>query len=110
LRAAEREETIANVLAETALATPGNLESARLRLSRTLQQYPGDSGLVNRLKSLECTIAEKRKWDQRQKHLRRLTDLQTAFEREEDPAQAGKYVRLSQSAATAYAAEPNSKV
>ena len=106
VRAAEREETIAGVLTETALAKPDDLERARQRLTRILEQYPEDSGLVNRLKSLESTIAEKRQWDERQRHLKQLTDLQAALQREEDPAEAAKYVRLSEAVAAPYGAEP----
>jgi len=106
VRAAEREETISNVLAETALAKPADLERARIRLTRTLEEYPGDSGLLNRLKSIESTIEEKRKWDQRQRHLKKLTDLQAALQSEDEPSQAGKYVRLSETVAAPYGAEP----
>jgi hypothetical protein len=106
VRAAEREETIANVLAETALAKPGDLERARIRLTRTLEEYPGDRGLLNRLKSIESTIEEKRKWDERQEHLKKLTDLQAALQSEDEPSQAGKYVRLSETVAAPYGAEP----
>ncbi len=106
VRAAEREEIVANVLAETALAQPDDLERARERLTRTLERYPHDSGLVNRLKSIESTIADKRKWEERQRHLKQLTDLAAALQREDDPAQAGKYVRLSEAAAIPYGAEP----
>jgi hypothetical protein len=106
VRAAEREETIANVLAETALARPADLERAHTRLIRTLEEYPGDSGLLNRLKSIESTIEEKHKWDQRQRHLKKLTDLQAALQSEDEPSQAGKYVRLSETVAAPYGAEP----
>jgi tetratricopeptide (TPR) repeat protein len=105
-RAAEREETIANVLAETALAKPGDLARAHIRLTRTLEEYPGDSGLLNRLKSIESTIEEKRQWDERQRHLKKLTDLQAALQSEDEPSQAGKYVRLSETVAAPYGAEP----
>jgi hypothetical protein len=106
VQAAERKETIANVLAETALAKPDDLERARERLTRILVQYQDDSGLLNRLKSIESTIEAKRKWDERQKHLKKLTDLRDALQREEDPAEAGKYVRLSETLAVSYSAEP----
>lgn len=91
VRAAEREETIANVLEETALAKPADLGRARERLVRTLEEYPGDSSLANRLKSIESTIEDKRKWDERQKCLKKLTDLRDAMQRETDPAAFGKY-------------------
>jgi hypothetical protein len=106
VQAAECEETIANVLAETALAKPDDLERARDRLTRTLEQYQDDSGLLNRLKSIKSTIEEKRRWDERQKHLKKLTDLRDSLQREENPAEAGKYVRLSETLAVPYSAEP----
>jgi hypothetical protein len=106
VRAAERQETIGNVLGETALAKPDDLRRARERLTRTLEQYPDDGGLMNRLKSIDSTIEEKRKWDERQKQLRKLMGLRAALEREEDPAEAGKYVGLSETMAAPYGAEP----
>ena len=106
VKAAEREETIANVLEETALAKPADLGRARERLMRTLEQYPEDTGLANRLKSIESTIEDKRKWDERQKCLKKLADLRNAMQREEDPAQLGKYVTQSEALAAAYSAEP----
>lgn len=105
VRAAERAETIANVLEETALAKPSELAGARERLMRALEQYPEDAGLANRLKSIESTIEEKRKWDQRQKCLKKLTDLRAAMQRETDPAQAGKYVPQAEALAAPYIAE-----
>jgi len=106
IKAAEREETIANVLAETALAKPAELERARDRLRRTLDQYPDDAGLAARLKSIESTIDDKRKWDERQKCFKKLTDLRDALQRETDTAQAGKYMPQSEALAGAYGADP----
>ena len=106
VKAAEREETIANVLAETALAKPAELGRARERLHKTLTSYPDDSSLSNRLKSIEATIEDKRKWDERQKCLKKLTDLRDAMQREEDPAEAPKYIPQSEALAAAYSADP----
>jgi tetratricopeptide (TPR) repeat protein len=106
VKAAEREETIANVLEETALAKPAELGRARERLIRTLEQYPEDAGLANRLKSIEATIEDKRKWDERQRCLKKLTELRDAMQREEDPAQAGKYIPQGEALAAPYSAEP----
>lgn len=108
-QAAEREETIANVLAETALAKPAALGRARERLLRTLEQYPDDLALLNRLKSIECTIEEKRKWDERQKCLKKLGELRDSMQREVDPAHAGKFVAQSETLAAAYIDEPEFK-
>jgi PEGA domain len=105
VRAAEREEVISNVLAETALAKPAELGRARERLQRTLERYPDDSGLQNRLVSIESTIEEKRKWDERQKCLKKLTDLRDSLQREEDPAQVGKFIAMGETLAAPYAAE-----
>jgi hypothetical protein len=106
VQAAEREETIANALAQTALAKPADLGRARERLSRTLEQYPEDAGLANRLRSIESTIEDKRKWDDRHKCLKKVTDLRDALQREVDPAQAAKYVPQIEALAARYAAEP----
>jgi len=105
VRAAERAETIGNVLAETALAKPEDLDRARERLIKTLSQYPDDSGLATRLKSIESTIEEKRKWDDRQKQLKELAKVREALQREADPVAAGKYVPLSEGVAGAYIAD-----
>jgi hypothetical protein len=106
VRAAEREETIANVLEETALAKPADLGRARERLVRTLEEYPGDLSLANRLKSIESTIEDKRKWDERQKCLKKLTDLRDAMQRETDPAAVAKYTPQAEALAAPHAAEP----
>lgn len=105
VKAAERAETIANVLEETALAKAAELGRARERLIRTLEQYPEDAGLASRLKSIESIIEDNRKWDERQKCLMKLTDLRDAMQREEDPAQAGKYVPQSEALAAAYSGD-----
>ena len=105
VRAAEREETIANVLEETAMAKPADLDRARERLIRTREQYPDDANLANRLKSIETTIEEKRKWDDRQKCLKKLTDLREAMQRVTDPAQFGKYVAQSEAIAAPYSSD-----
>ena len=106
VEAAEREETIANVLEETAMAKPAELDRARERLIRTLDQYPGDSSLTNRLKSIESTIEDKRKWDDRQKCLKRLVDLRDSLQRETEPAEVGKYVAQCEALAGSYLGEP----
>ena len=106
VRAAEREETIANVLEETAMPKPADLGRARERLLRTLEQYPQDSNLANRLKSIESTIEDKRKWDDKQKCLKKLTDLREAMQRETDPAQVGKYIPQGEALAAPYSGEP----
>jgi len=106
IAAAERAETIANVLSETALAKPAELERARDRLTRTLELYPNDIGLSSRLKSIESTIEDKRKWDARQKRLKKLTDLRAALQGEEDPSQVGQYVPLSETLAGPHSSEP----
>lgn len=105
VRAAEREETISNVLEETALAKPAELSRARERLTRTLEQYPDDSNLTNRLKSIETTIEDKRKWDERQKGLKKLTDLRDAMQRETDPAHVTKYIAQSEALAAPFNGE-----
>ncbi len=105
VRAAEREETIANVLEETAMPKPADLGRARDRLLRTLEQYPQDANLANRLKSIESTIDDKRKWDERQKCLKKLTDLREAMQRETDPANMGGYVTQSEALAAPYSGE-----
>lgn len=102
VRAAERQEMIGNVLEETALAKPADLGRARDRLVRTLEHYPDDSSLNNRLKSIESTIEEKRKWDERQKCFKKLADLREAMQRETDPAQVGRYVTESEALAAPY--------
>jgi hypothetical protein len=105
VRAAEREENIANTLAETALAKPGELKHARERLLKMLGRYPQDSGLCSRLRSIEATIEEKRKWDERQRYLKKLTDLRDALQSVEEPAEAGRFVRLSEALAADYGAD-----
>jgi hypothetical protein len=105
IHAAERAEVIATVLAETALAKPADLLQARDRLIKALDRYPDDSGLASRLRSIESTIAEKRKWDDRQKRLKKLNDMAEALEREQDPAGVGKYVALSETLAGPYSGD-----
>jgi hypothetical protein len=102
VRAAEREETITNLLEETAMPKPAGFDRARERLIRTLQKYPDDADLAKRLKSIETTIEEKRQWDDRQKCLKKLTDLGESMQRETDPAQVGKYVAQSEALAAPY--------
>lgn len=102
VRAAEHEETITNVLEETAMPKPADLDRARERLIRTREKYPDDADLAKRLKSIETTIEEKRKWDDRQKCLKKLTDLGESMQRETDPAQVGKYVAQSEALAAPY--------
>ena len=105
VRAAEREETIASVLEETAMAKPADLDRARERLIRTRQQYPDDANLAKRLKSIETTIEEKRKWGDRQTCVKKLTDLREAMQRETDPAQIGKYVAQGEAIAAPYSSD-----
>ena len=106
LRAAERAEIISYALAETGLAKPADLQQARERIAQTLERYPDDNGLINRLRSIDSTIEEKRKSDERQKCLKKLTDLRDELQGVEEPAQAGKFVRLSETLAMPYAADP----
>jgi tetratricopeptide (TPR) repeat protein len=106
LRAAERSEIISYALAETGLAKPADLQQARERVAQALDRYPDDNGLINRLKSIDLSIEEKRKSDERQKFLKKLTDLRNELQTVEDPAQGGKFVRLSETLAMAYSADP----
>jgi hypothetical protein len=62
--------------------------------------------LTNRLKSIESTIEDKRKWDERQKALKKLTDFRDSFQRETDPAQARQYITQSEALAASYSADP----
>ena len=105
VQAAERAEVIANVLAETALAKPADLLQARDRLIKALDRYPDDVGLANRLRSIVTTIEDKRKWDERQKRLKKLTELREALEREEDPARAGKHLAQGEALAGAHSGD-----
>ncbi len=105
VRAAEREEIITNVLEETALPKPADLGRARERLVRTVEQYPNDANLANRLRSIESTIEEKRRWDQRQRCLKKLTDLRDAMQRETEPADVGKYIAQGEAIAAPHSGE-----
>jgi len=107
VRAAERAETIANVLAETTVDRPEDLERVHERLTRTADRYPDDVSLNERLKSVQAAIDDKSKSNNRQKQLRKLRELCDALQREEDPAEASKYVRLSETLAASYREDPD---
>jgi hypothetical protein len=95
----QREESIGNVLAETARAeASGSLSGIRERLALVLGNYPGETRLKSRLASIDALLAEKR---QREESLRLK---EKAEARERDLAAAQDRVRDDQRRVKAAAA------
>jgi hypothetical protein len=103
IQQAEREESIANTLAE--IKPGGDAEQAYSRLTRALTRYPGDLLLEGHLPAVCASAVERRGPEERQRRMAVMTGLGADLERCTNVADVERIDRLSQSALGPYQAD-----
>jgi tetratricopeptide (TPR) repeat protein len=103
IQQAEREESIANTLAE--IKPGGDAEQAYSRLTRALLLYRGDLSLEGQLPVVCASVVERRGPEERQRRLAIMRGLSGQLDQCTELSDVGRIERLSQSALGPYQAD-----
>ena len=103
IQQAEREESIANTLAE--IKPGGDAEQAYSRLTRALLRYPGDLLLEGHLPAVCASVVERRGLEERQRRVAIMMGLSRDLDQCVELSDVDRIDKLSQSALGPYQAD-----